>query len=148
MDTNTRALIDDLLRKHNTLTLATVRPDGYPQATTLAYVNDGLTLYVGVGDDSQKVRNIRQCDKVSVTIDRDEPDWSRIQGLSMGATAAVVADPDEIAHVGDLMMAKFPQLQHLPRSEFKGLALLRITPKVISVLDYTRGFGHTELVSI
>jgi hypothetical protein len=27
------------------------------------------------------------------------------------------------------------------------VALLRITPQVISVLDYTKGFGHTELVT-
>lgn len=148
MCAETRKLIEDLLRSHNVMTLATIRPDGYPQATTVAYVNDRLTLYVGVGSDSQKLRNVRECDKVSLTIDRDEPDWRRIRGLSMAATAAVVTDPVEIAHVGDLMVAKFPQLQHLPRTEMEGLALLRITPSVISVLDYTKGFGHTEQVEV
>ena len=148
MNADTRQLIGDLLHRHNIMTLATVRPDGYPQATTVAYVNDGLTIYIGIGDDSQKLRNIRLCDKVSLTIDRDEPDWRRIQGLSMAATAAQVTDPVEIAHIGDLMVAKFPQLQHLPKADLEGLALLRITPRVISVLDYTKGFGHTEQVEV
>ncbi len=148
MNTSTHALIDYLLRSHNILSLATVRPDGYPQATTVGYVHDGLTVYVGVADDSQKVQNIRHCDKVSLTIARDEPDWNRIRGLSMGATAALVGDPAEIARVGELMTAKFPQLQYLPKTELAGVVLLRITPKVISLLDYTQGFGHTELIEI
>lgn len=35
-----------------------------------------------------------------------------------------------------------------PRSDLSGIAFLRITPKVISVLDYTKGFGHTQLVTL
>ena len=93
MERATQALILDLLDRHAILTLATVREDGWPQATTVGYVNDGLTLYVGCGTDSQKLANIRRCPKVSLTIDHDEPDWSRIQGLSMAATAEVVSDP-------------------------------------------------------
>jgi hypothetical protein len=27
-------------------------------------------------------------------------------------------------------------------------AILKIRPKVISVLDYTKGFGHTDLVRV
>ena len=92
MDRESEAFILDLLRRYNVLTLATVREDGWPQATTVGYVHDGLTLYVGCGADSQKARNIERCNKVSLTVDRDEADWSRIQGLSMGATAEVVTD--------------------------------------------------------
>jgi general stress protein 26 len=146
MDRESEAFILDLLRRYNVLTLATVREDGWPQATTVGYVHDGLTLYVGCGADSQKVRNIRRCDKVSLTVDRDEEDWSRIQGLSMGATAEVVTDPAERARAAELFLAKFPQLRAMPEPDPSSLAFLKITPKVISVLDYTKGFGHTELV--
>ncbi|MGZ3239946.1 MAG: pyridoxamine 5'-phosphate oxidase family protein, partial [Burkholderiaceae bacterium] len=47
----------NILDKAKDLTLATVRPDGYPQATTVSYAHDGLTIYVGVGKDSQKIAN-------------------------------------------------------------------------------------------
>jgi general stress protein 26 len=147
MDGKIERFILDLLGRHNILTLATVRVDGWPQATTVGYVNDGLTLYVGCGSDSQKARNIERCDKVSLTIDRDEEDWGRIQGLSMGAVAKIVTDPAEIARIGELMLAKFPQLKAMGDIDPGALAFLRITPKVISVLDYTQGFGHTELVT-
>jgi Pyridoxamine 5'-phosphate oxidase len=53
-----------LLQAHNILTLATVREDGYPQATKVGYVHEGLTLYVGTFAQAQKVANIRRCPKV------------------------------------------------------------------------------------
>lgn len=146
MDASTKAFILDLLARHDNLTLATVRPDGYPQATTVGYVNDGLTIYIGVGTQSQKVANIARCDKVALAIDRDEPDWSRIQGLSLGGRAHLVDDPQEIARAGALMMAKFPQLAKMAPPDLGSFAFVRITPEVISVLDYTKGFGHCELV--
>ena len=65
MDRETEALILDTLRRHNILTLATVREDGFPQATAVGYVNDRLTIYVGCGAGSQKARNVRRCAKVA-----------------------------------------------------------------------------------
>jgi hypothetical protein len=32
-----------MLDQHRIMTVATLRPDGWPQATTVGYVNDGLT---------------------------------------------------------------------------------------------------------
>jgi len=45
MNTARKAFILKLLRRHNIMSLATVRPDGFPQVTTVAYANDGLDLY-------------------------------------------------------------------------------------------------------
>jgi nitroimidazol reductase NimA-like FMN-containing flavoprotein (pyridoxamine 5'-phosphate oxidase superfamily) len=49
------------MKTHRSMTVATVRNDGWPQATTVAYVNDGLDLYFCCDPDSQKVRNISRC---------------------------------------------------------------------------------------
>lgn len=132
------------------LTLATIRPDGYPQATTVSYVYDGLTIYIGVGMESQKARNICYSDKVSVAITPPYADWRHIRGLSIAGRAVIVADGDEIKRASSLMTQRFPQLQQMmsepgPQPWSNNIALLRITPEVISVLDYTRGFGHTDL---
>ncbi len=40
------------------MTIATLRPDGWPQATTVAYANEGLTIYFVCGPDSQKATNL------------------------------------------------------------------------------------------
>jgi nitroimidazol reductase NimA-like FMN-containing flavoprotein (pyridoxamine 5'-phosphate oxidase superfamily) len=149
MDQATKEFILDLLQSHHYMTVATVRPDGWPQATTVAYASDGLTLYFACDPDGQKVANIRQCDKVSVAIDRDYPNWEEIRGLSLGGTAQVVTDDRERQHAQDILRRKFPQWAEMPEPEDPALiAFVKVTPKVISVLDYTKGFGHTRLVEV
>jgi len=54
-----------LLDQHRIMTIATLRPDGWPQATTVGYANGGLTLYFLCGPDSQKARNLARDDRVS-----------------------------------------------------------------------------------
>ena len=45
MDDEIRRKILALLDQHRIMTIATLRPDGWPEATTVGYANDGLTLY-------------------------------------------------------------------------------------------------------
>ena len=60
-----------LLDEHRIMTIATLRPDGWPQATTVGYVNEGLILYFLCGLDSQKAKNLARDDRISLTIDHD-----------------------------------------------------------------------------
>ncbi len=147
MDDATRAFVLDILDQGKDLSLATIRPDGYPQATTVSYANDGLTIYVAIGKESQKAHNIRQCGKVSLTVNADYTDWNHIKGISMGATAEILADPEDIAQGTRCLIRRFPQVAEFARSkEAADFLMLRITPVVISVLDYEKGFGHADLV--
>ena len=59
MEQAIRTKIVALLDQHRNMTLATLRPDGWPQATTVGYANDGLTLSFLCGLDSQKATGIR-----------------------------------------------------------------------------------------
>lgn len=140
------SIIDDV----NDMTIATVREDGYPQATTVSYVNDGMAIYFGTSTDAQKAKNIARCDKVSLTINRPYNSWSEIEGLSIGGRAVRVSDPEEQAKVGKLMFGKFPEIkEYIDFGETMGeLALFRIDAEVISLLDYAKGFGHTKKFSI
>jgi nitroimidazol reductase NimA-like FMN-containing flavoprotein (pyridoxamine 5'-phosphate oxidase superfamily) len=58
MDEQIKQKILKLLDEHRIMTLATLRPDGWPQATTVGYVNEALTLYFVCGLDSQKAANL------------------------------------------------------------------------------------------
>jgi general stress protein 26 len=128
------------------MTIATLRRDGYPQATTVTYVNDGLDIYFGCDRTAQKIRNIKHDSKVSLTIDRDYRNWSQIKGLSMAANAYILADRDEIDHAARLLAKKFAQWAQLSAVDRKAIRFVKVVPKIISILDYTKGFGHTELV--
>jgi len=146
MDKNSERFTLDVLAKHNALTLATNREDGWPQATTVGYVNEGLTIYVMTFPEAQKVANIRRDPRVSLTVDSEESDWGRIKGLSIAATAEFVTDAGEIQHAIHLMIEKFPQIKEYPQPDPSEIVVLKLTPKIVSILNYEKGFGHTELV--
>ena len=97
MDESIRRKILGVLDAHRIMTIATLRADGWPQATTVGYVNDGLSLYFLCGLDSQKAQNLARDDRVSLTIDHDTPDIMAITGLSMAARATPVLDRAEVA---------------------------------------------------
>lgn len=141
-----KKFIQKLLKRHDNMNLATVRADGYPQATTVGYANDGLDLYFCCDRTSQKVRNLRRSPKVSLTVDRDYKAWNRIKGLSMGATARVLSRPADVRHAFGLLARKFPAMRGLSEKDLAQTAFVKVTPKVISVLDYSKGFGHTDLL--
>src|SRR5512144_546365 len=149
MDEEIRRKILTLLDQHRIMTIATLRQDGWPQATTVGYANEGLTLYFLCGPDSQKANNLARDDRVSLTIDHDTPQVMEITGLSMAARAQVVVDATEAETALRLLMLKYPQQASipLPMPSPKDVRIFRVTPTVISVLDYTKGFGHTDLVT-
>jgi nitroimidazol reductase NimA-like FMN-containing flavoprotein (pyridoxamine 5'-phosphate oxidase superfamily) len=149
MDNAIRQKILALLDQHRVMTVATLRPDGWPQATTVGYVNDGLTLYFLCGLDSQKAANIARDDRVSLTIGDDASQIMEITGLSMAARAKAVTNRAEAEKVLGLLPSKYPEQVALPGPMPKPeeVRIFRVTPTVISVLDYTKGFGHTDLVT-
>jgi len=144
-----RARIRALLDEHRIMTVATLRPDGWPQATTVGYVNNGMTVYFLCGLDSQKAANLAKDNRVSATIDHDTADLMAIAGLSMAAHAIRVTDKAEGARALSLLASKYPPDTKLPvqMPTPADVAIFRLEPKVISVLDYTKGFGHTDLVT-
>jgi len=144
-----RRKILSLMDQHRIMTIATLRPDGWPQATTVGYANEGLTLYFLCGPDSQKAANLARDDRVSLTIDHDTPQVMEITGLSMAARAQVVKDTSEAEKALKLLTLKYPQQTSfpLPMPTPADVSIFRVTPVVISVLDYSKGFGHTDLVT-
>ena len=63
--------IREFLEKPRLADLATVRPDGSPQVTPVWYDYDGKVFRVVVEPAAIKVRNVRQNDRVSMSIPTD-----------------------------------------------------------------------------
>lgn len=147
MDEGLRRTILQLLDEHRLMTVATLRPDGWPQATTVGYSNDGLKLYFLCGAQSQKAANLARDDRISLTIDHDTTDPMAITGLSMAAHARPVEDPAETGHALALLGKRYPEYMSLPMPAPDQIRVYRVTPVVISVLDYRKGFGHSDLVT-
>ncbi len=154
-------LVIRLLSEHRVLTIATNRADGWPQATMVGYVNDGFLLYCFVARNAQKHANIIRDPRVSIAIGSDTPQPLDIKGLSLGGMAFVVADQNEFDYISELRLKRYPEyaalwapvsredpLQRIsPRPASSGVVLFRIEPKIISLLDYSKGFGKTDLIT-
>ncbi|CAM2184879.1 hypothetical protein PSAC2689_50451 [Paraburkholderia sacchari] len=67
----------------------------------------------------------------------------------MAAHARLVTDRTEAEKVLQLLQLRYPELIFLPISmpSFDDIRIFRLTPVVISVLDYSKGFRHAELVT-
>lgn len=140
--------IIELLDQHRILTIATNRPDGWPQATVVGYANDGLIVYCFIARDSQKFANVAIDPRVSLAIANDYPQPLQIKGLSIAARAVVVQDEGERGHAISILLRRYPEYKVMPPPDPAAVPMLRITPELVSVLDYSKGFGHTDLVRV
>ncbi|MDW6024779.1 pyridoxamine 5'-phosphate oxidase family protein [Mesorhizobium sp. BAC0120] len=143
-----QARIVEILSRCTDMTIATVRPDGAPQATVVSFAHDGLLIYFGCAADAQKAKNLAHDRRVSITMTAPYKSWAEIQGLSMAGEASEVMTAHEEAAVGELMLKRFPQLSEMQPPDASALKLFRVRPSLVSILDYSRGFGHTDLVAV
>ena len=133
---------------HNICTFATIREDGFPQANTVTYANDGINIFFVTARASQKVKNIKFSNKVSLTIDEYYPDWSKmnkIKGISMGGNAEVLTNKEEIDKAMGLLLKKFPFYANFPAMD---MVVVRVIPKIIHFLDYAVAFGHQDVLKV
>lgn len=148
MNTELHDFIANFLDRHRILTLATNRPDGWPQATTVSYVNDGLVLFAFIARVGQKYRNIQHDPRLSVAIAGEFTHANEIQGLSIAARAEFVSDKRDFDQVWDSFLKRHPEFNSIGRPNPAMSPLVRMVPEWISVVDYTNLFGHSELTKV
>ena len=143
-----RRLVLRILAGHRLMAVATNRADGWPQATTVGYVNEGLLLYFFVARTSQKYLNIEKDRRVSVCITGDFSAPADIRGLSLAGLVDEIQDEQDYSRLWRRFLEKCPEFASWPDPNRAMAPLLRITPIVISLIDYSKEFGHSELVSV
>lgn len=134
-----------ILLEGKDMTLATLQPDGAPQATTVSYATDGKAIFFGCAESSRKAQNLARDHRVAITINLPYQDWAQIRGLSLSGRARQLTDSDEIGRAGLLFIAKYPEIAQYVSATGDELAYFRVDPEIVSILDYRKGFGHTDL---
>ena len=148
MDEAQQAIILNLLARRNIMTLATIRPDGFPQATTVYYVNEGLTLYFATDPASQKAGNINLNNKVSVAIAGETENANKLKAISLSGTARKIVDAERLHALQILLFRAVPGAKRFAPMEANQLAIYSVTPTAISLVDYAFGYGKTFLVEL
>lgn len=138
----------EILDAHRTMAVSTVRPDGWPQTTIVGYANDGWTVYFLISRSSQKFANIEHDDRISIAISGDPNCLSEIKAVYAGAHASEVTDPSECTLAWTLLLQRHPNLADFGLPDQAETALMRAACKYVSVLDYSRGIGHSEELTV
>jgi general stress protein 26 len=139
------------LDKHRHMALATVKDDGSPYASTVSYVNKGLTIFFMTDPSSQKGKNIAFCPKVGVAISEDYLDWDKIEGVQLAGSVEWIADQTELKQVQQMFAQKFPQVHKYLAGygvTIDIIPFLRITASSINYLDYSKGFNHWDTLTL
>ncbi len=148
MNHELEARIVDILSHCREMVIATVRPDGGPQVTTVSFVNDGLLIYFACAANSLKAENLAFERRVSMAVTPPYSGWANIQGLSMSGAAGEVTLPREKAAVANVMAERFPDVAELARHDPRAVKLFCVRLSRVSIVDYSRGFAHSEVVMI
>jgi general stress protein 26 len=118
-----------ILDEHRVMTIGINRPDGWPQATTVGYVNDGFLLYCFIARNTQKHVNIKRDPRISIAIGSDSGQPLDIKGISLAGKATEVTDQGEFDYVAGLRLKRYPEYAALPPPIFREGDLSRIAPR-------------------
>jgi nitroimidazol reductase NimA-like FMN-containing flavoprotein (pyridoxamine 5'-phosphate oxidase superfamily) len=137
-----------ILQQRRVMAVATLRSDGWPQATMVSYVNRGVVLYFLISRTSQKFKNISADDRVSIAIGADAAVPAQIEGLSMAARAIELRDEPYRSQMLAELSARHPGYFDAATLDMKASALIRALPEIISVVDFSKGLGHEDYVTV
>ena len=133
-----------ILNANRIMTIATVRPDGWPQATIVGYANEGWKLYFLIYRTSQKFENIAQDNRIAITVGQEPASLQEIEAVYAGCTVREATDLAERSRAWMLLAKRHPNLTDLAPPEAADVATMVAECHYVSVLDYRRGLGHTE----
>jgi len=137
-----------ILAENRLMAIATTGPDGWPHNTMVGYANEDILVYFVISRQSQKFANIERDERVSLVIGRDFHDPSTIKALSIAARASEVRDANQRKRAVELLLDRHPGLRKLEPPSPDHSAVMRANPDAITILDYSKGFGHADLLTV
>jgi uncharacterized protein YhbP (UPF0306 family) len=132
--------------EQHTLTLATLGPDGQPQAADVYYAESAdLNLYFVSIPGSRHGHNIARNPSVAATIHADSARWRDIRGVQLEGTCARLSGAEQAAAYARYT-AKFPFVladAALARA-LQRVDMYRIVPHWLRWIDNSLSLGHNQ----
>lgn len=136
-----------LLDRERLMSLAVNRPDGWPQVTTVGYLNEGLNLYFIVARTSQKLANLQADPRASAAIRCGAGAHGDAVGVSLAGRVREVLDPVKIERLNTLVAARHPDL-HVWCPGDDAIAVLHLRPAIVSSVGVIDGRSNARTFSI
>ncbi len=136
-----------LLCQERLMSVALNGPDGWPQVTTVGYLNEGLNLYFIVARSSQKVLNSERDPRASVAIRSESSPRGDALGVSMSGRVREVVEPAAIERLNRQVVARYPEV-HVYCPGDDAVAVLHFTPETVSCVGVVDGRSQAQTFSI
>ncbi len=140
------AAVAELLGSARLMALGVNRPDGWPQVTTIGYVNDGLKLYFVIARDSQKFLNIQADPRVSAAIRPEGADADTV-GVSLAGRAVEVTDPAEVERLNRMVFDRYPEARAFCPGG-TSVAVMRLSPEIVAPVAVIGGLSRAQTYAI
>lgn len=140
------AQVRAFLAEQHILSLASIGPDGSPQAANLYYAQAGdWALYFVSVPGSRHAANLARDPRVAVTIHADSQGWRDIRGLQLEGTCSRVSGARR-AEAWACYIARFPFVltDAALAGDLQKVDLYCITPRWLRWIDNTAGLGHNR----
>jgi len=130
------------------MAISTLRPDGWPQTTVVGYANRGFEIFFLISQSSQKHANITHDRRISIAVAPEPTELAQLKAVYAGALAEEITDPGERNQAWGLLMERHSNLAGFKIPNAKDAVFMRAQCRYVSVLDFSRGLGHRELLTI
>ena len=137
-----------ILDQNRVMAISTIRPDGWPQTTLVGYANQDIFIYFVVSRQSQKFANMMRDDRISLAVGQDFHNPTSILAISAAAHASEVSDAKQRGGLVELIRGRHPGLKILASPDFNDAAVIRAHPSIITISDYSKGFGHADVLTV
>ncbi|WP_332654445.1 pyridoxamine 5'-phosphate oxidase family protein [Brevundimonas sp.] len=136
-----------LLERERLMSVATNRPDGWPQVTTVGYIAEGLRLYFVIARKSQKFRNLQADPRMSAAVRAGHGPAGDAVGVSFAGLAEEVVEPAAVERLNQQVIARFPDV-HIYCPGDDSVAVMAFSPSIVTAVSVIGGRSHAETFSI
>jgi len=120
--------VSRLIARERVCRVATTGVDGNPHVVPVCHVLVGDKIYFGSGDDARKVENLRENPRIALTIDLYSDEWSRLAGVMVQGTAALIQRGPRFKQVRARLYEKYPQYPEDAAISTSDSVIVEVTP--------------------
>lgn len=117
-----------LVERERVCRVATTGNGGTPHVVPVCHVLAGGKIYFGSGRDARKVANLRGNPRIAVAVDVYAEDWSRLAGVLVHGTAALIERGPRFKQARDRLYAKYPQYPEDAALSPSDSVIVEVTP--------------------
>jgi general stress protein 26 len=147
---NLKSEIDEYVNGVPFVALAYVRSDGTPVQRTLgSFVRHESTVFFSSRSDAAKVRDIESNPRVSLLFEAENQQLAAWKNVLLIGKALPVTTDSELKQATELLGARRPRFkERIEKEGLKNTRLFRFEAEEIEFLDYAKGTGHREKISV